>query len=162
MTLTLRPEPLTAAGFAPFGEVLDTEGRDSIAINQGTARRFHRLAEIDTDPEGTAVLSIFRADARKLPLDVMLMERHPLGSQAFMPLQDDPYLVVVAGDPAEPRSFRAFRARRQGVNFRRGAWHHPLVALSHGASFLIADRDGPGDNLEEYPLREGMIVVSDD
>lgn len=145
--------PLTAEAFAPFGDVIaaDTAKR-SYAINQGTCTRFHDLALVDCSSEGgRAGISLFRAQPCQLPVSVTVMERHPLGSQAFMPLSNRPYLVVVTEDPAvEPQAFLA--RPDQGVNYRRGTWHHALLALEAEADFLVIDRLGPGQNCEEQHL----------
>jgi len=151
----VRPEPLTAEAFAAFGEVIEARGQP-LAINYGLTERFNDLAGIDCAAGGgRAIVSLFRG----IPLDPLVLkifERHPLGSQAFMPLGDAPYLVAVApvGDlvPAAVRVFRA--GPRQGVNYRRGVWHHYLLSLSAEAEFLVIDRDGPGDNCDEVELAE--------
>ncbi len=156
----LRPEPLTRAAFASFGDVIEAEGAHHYPINQGFAERFHDLARIDcTAEEGKTIVSIFRGNPRPVPIEIRLMERHPLGSQAFYPLQDREWLIVVAEDPAVLRSFRAFRATgRQGVNYARGVWHHPLLVLDADAEFLIVDRKGPGWNLEEVEVSGQLLV----
>ena len=144
--------PLTKAAFAPFGEVIETTGVTALSINQGFAERFHDLARIDTGLDGgETILSLFRGNPRPLPVEIRLMERHPLGSQAFVPLQDRDWLVVVA--EGAPENLRAFRASgRQGVNYQRNIWHHPLLVLDPDSAFLIVDRKGPGNNLEEAHL----------
>lgn len=150
-------EPLRKAAFAGFGDVVETDGAQWIGINQGFAERCNGLAGIDVAMEGGNVnVSIFKARARPQPIGIRLMERHPLGSQLFMPLQDAPWLVLVCTDPREARSYRAFHATgRQGVNYARGVWHHPLLVLTDNERFLIIDRGGPGDNLEETWLDAG-------
>jgi ureidoglycolate lyase len=148
------PEPLTADAFAPFGEVIEASDRaEQLAINYGATTRFHDLADVEVGADGRAIVSLFRSK----PLDPVVLkvfERHPLGSQAFMPLQGRPYLVAVAPrgdfDPAAVRVFRA--APRQGVNYARGVWHHYLLALEGESDFLVVDRDGPGENLDEVFL----------
>lgn len=143
--------PLTRAAFAPFGEVIETAGAKAKLINDGFARRFDGLANIDVATEGGAVnVSLFSGSARPSPIAIKLMERHPLGSQLFMPLGGKPWLVVVCADPRVPASFRAFSASgEQGVNYARSVWHHPLLVLADASPFLVVDRAGPGDNLEE-------------
>jgi ureidoglycolate lyase len=150
----LTPEPLTAEAFAPFGSVIEvSDDAVQIDINQGHAVRYDRLAEIDVDDEGGAgVISLFRAR----PLDALVLkmfERHPLGSQSFVPLSGGPYLVAVAPagdfDAAKVRLFRA--EGHQGVHYRKGVWHHFLLVLAD-SDFLVVDRAGPGDNLEEIVL----------
>lgn len=152
--------PLTRAAFAPFGEVIEAAGAASAyAINAGTTTRFHDLATIDAARDGgRPVLSIFRAQPRELPLRLRLLERHPLGSQAFVPLGPQPYLVVVAVDPASPP--QAFLARDgQGVNYFAGTWHHPLLALQAVSDFLVIDRAGPGNNCDEVELPTEYLLT---
>ncbi|MDB5894790.1 MAG: ureidoglycolate hydrolase [Rhodoferax sp.] len=161
-TLRLAIEPLTAEAFRPFGDVIETSDQARhFTINEGYAERYHDLARIDVAAQGGhAILSIFKARPRVLPMQLLLLERHPLGSQAFMPLSQRAYLVVVA--PATPMSsapdtaaMRCFRAEAgQGVNYARGTWHHPLIALEADCDFLVVDRGGaPGDhNCDEHPL----------
>lgn len=144
-------EPLTAAAFAPYGQVIECAGRDSYAINAGSSQRFTDLAQLECDAGGRLALSIFRADAQALPCRLHTLERHPLGSQAFVPLAGQRFVVVVADGP-DTASARAFISDgRQGVNFRRGVWHHPLLALEAG-DFLVADRLGPGNNCDEVDI----------
>jgi ureidoglycolate lyase len=153
----LRPVPLTKSAFAPFGEVIETGGAVPVAINQGFAERFNDLTNIDVESEnGVAAISIFTARPRPLPIAIKLMERHPLGTQAFYPLQDQPWLVLVCHEPQDPGSYHAFAASgRQGVNYARKTWHHPLLVLEDNR-FLVVDRKGPGKNLEEVWLPEGL------
>jgi ureidoglycolate lyase len=155
---TLPVEPLTRGAFAPFGEVIAADAaRTTVAVNDGTAQRFHALGRVDGDG-GTTVLSIFRAQPRTLPFEVRMLERHPHGSQAFVPLSGAPYLVVVASDPSQPP--RAFLARGdQGVNFRKGTWHHPLLALERQSDFLVVDREGDDDNCDEVALAEPWTIA---
>jgi len=149
--LTLSIAPLTKAGFAPFGEVVETADVKPKLINEGFAERFDDLANIDVTTEaGEVNISLFTGAARPSPLVIKLMERHPLGSQLFMPLNGAPWLVVVCTDPDVPSSYRAFAASgRQGVNYARNCWHHPLLVFADASPFLVIDRKGPGDNLEE-------------
>lgn len=152
--ITLTLEPLTAEAFAPFGEVIEPRQRDSFLINGGQCRRFHRLATTETGAEGQAVISLFRPCPVTLPATLTLVERHPLGSQAFMPLAGQHWLAVVAPprEPPRPEHLRAFLANgATGVNYFAGTWHHPLLALDHG-DFLVVDRQGPGANCDELPL----------
>ena len=154
----LTPEPLTAEAFAPFGSVIHaSDDAVKLDINQGHAVRYDRLADVDVaDGGGIGVISLFRART----LDEMVLkafERHPLGSQSFVPMNGQPYLVAVAPagefDPAEVRLFRA--EGHQGVHYRKGVWHHFLLALGGESDFLVVDRAGPGDNLEEVALAPG-------
>ena len=148
----MKIEPLTKAGFAPFGDVIEMDGAQHYPINQGFAERFNDLARVDA---GDVSISIVVANPRPRPISIRLMERHPLGSQIFYPLQDGPWLVVVCGDPKDRSSFRAFSATgHQGINYARNIWHHPLLVLEAHSRFLVVDRKGPGANLEEVPIDE--------
>jgi ureidoglycolate lyase len=144
--------PLTKAGFAPFGDVIEIDGAQHFPINQGFAERFNDLALVDAEAVN---ISIVVANPRPKPIAITLMERHPLGSQIFYPLQDRSWLVLVCGDPTDRASFRAFSATgRQGINYARNAWHHPLLVLDSESRFLVVDRKGPGANLEEVQIDE--------
>jgi ureidoglycolate lyase len=158
--ITLRPEPLTKVAFAPFGDVIEAEGGAHFTINQGFAERFNDRAQVDVATEGGATnVSLFVTQPRAQPIAIRLMERHPLGSQIFYPLQDRPWLVLVCHDPLQASSYLVFSATgRQGVNYARNTWHHPLLALDAGSRFLIIDRKGPGNNLEEVHLPETMAL----
>ena len=148
----MKIEALTKAGFAPFGEVIEMDGAQHYPINQGFAERFNDLATVDAEAVN---ISIVVANPRPKPIAITLMERHPLGSQIFYPLQDRPWLVVVCGDPKDATSFRAFSATgRQGINYSRNTWHHPLLVLEADSRFLVVDRKGPEANLEEVPVDE--------
>lgn len=153
--------PLTKAAFAPFGEVVEMDGADVISINQGFATRVDNLAQVDVATGGASVnVSLFVGKARPLPIDVKLMERHPLGTQLFFPLQDKSWLVLVCSDPLVPTTFRAFEASgRQGVSYARNTWHHPLLVLTDEERFLVIDRKGPGNNLEEVWLDDQHRVL---
>jgi ureidoglycolate lyase len=149
-------ERLTRESFADFGDVIATGGAAHFTINDGTAERYDDLAKVDVASEGGRPrVSIFIAQPRPRPIAIRMLERHPLGSQAFMPLDGRDYVVVVApaGTIVRSAEVRAFRADgSQGVNFRRGVWHHPLLVLAAGSRFLVIDRAGPDANLEEVQL----------
>ncbi|MBI3525897.1 MAG: ureidoglycolate lyase [Betaproteobacteria bacterium] len=156
----LQPQPLTAEAFAPFGEVIQCQGAQHFPINEGTTERFHDLARIEPGANGRAIVSIFRGQPRSFPLLIAMMERHPLGSQAFVPMQGQPYLVVVAEPGAQaPGNLHAFLARGdQGVNYAPGVWHHPLIAVGEVSHFLVIDRQGDGSNCDEVILPEKMLL----
>ena len=159
---TLRPEPLTAAAFAPFGDVIELAGAKQMSINAGTTIRFHDLAQVDVLTDGgRTLINLFRAQPRDEPVHLSLMERHPLGSQAFIPLVDAPYYVVVAEDDnGRPGALRAFVSSGwQGVNYARNVWHHPLLALGAVRDFIVVDRGGAGINLQEWPLDEAVCIA---
>ena len=156
----LTREPLTADAFAPFGDVIEASDRaDAMPINYGWTTRYHELSDVVVG-DGRAIISIFRSKPLE-PLVLKIFERHPLGSQAFMPLHGRPYLVAVAPpgdfDPARIRVFRA--APNQGVNYARGTWHHFLLALEAESDFLVIDREGPGENLDEIELAEADWIA---
>ncbi|WP_228254804.1 ureidoglycolate lyase [Aquirhabdus parva] len=167
--MTLNIEPLTAESFAPFGEVIQTESAHSFLINNGTTERFHALAAVELLEENSdvtrenhcrAIISIFRAEARHFPFSVSMLEKHPLGSQAFIPLSGEPYLVVVATGMDSPGQLRAFIATAtQGVNYRAGVWHHPLLALHKTCDFLVVDRQGSGVNCIEDDLDPPYLLI---
>ncbi|WBL63142.1 ureidoglycolate lyase [Thauera sp. WB-2] len=154
--LPLAVEPLTHEAFAPFGQLI--EARDAaphFTINAGNTERYHDLARIEPGPEGRVIVSIFRGQPRALPFTVNMMERHPLASQAFIPMSGKPYLVVVApaGAPPTAQDLTVFLARGdQGVNYAPGVWHHPLLALDEICDFIVIDRSGPGHNCDEIQL----------
>lgn len=161
----LEAVPLTREAFAPFGDVIETGGARHYPINRGTVERFHDLADVEVGDQGRTLINIFEctrpADA---PVPVDLVERHPLGSQAFIPLGEAMMCVVVAppGDEVAPSDLRAFVTHGgQGVNYHRGTWHMPLVAFQAGQRFIVVDRGGPGDNCEERRLDASPGIVVD-
>jgi ureidoglycolate lyase len=159
-------EPLSAEAFRPFGDVIEaSDAARHFPINDGYAERYHDLARVDvTSGGGHVLVNIFRAKPRSLPIELQLLERHPLGTQAFMPLSPLPYLVVVAPAAEEPdfKNVRCFQAAPgQGVNYARGTWHHPLIALHDPCDFLVIDRGGAaGDaNCDIHPLTGSSLWV---
>lgn len=143
--------PLTAEAFAPFGDVLDTGGAPDKIINQGLCGRYHDRARFDF-VDGRAGLSLFKAEPREMPLALHMVERHPEGSQAFIPMSMDPFLVIVAPDeggiPGRPLAF--VTAPGQAINFHRGTWHGVLTPLHAPGLFAVVDRIGEGVNLLEH------------
>ena len=148
----IQAQPLTPEAFAPFGEVLDCTGDPDKLINQGLCGRYHDRAKLDFGPGGHAGISLFKAELRALPLTLEMVERHPEGSQAFLPMSQDPFLVIVAPDvggaPGVPLAF--VTAAGQGVNYRRGSWHGVLTPLAGPGVFAVVDRIGDTPNLEEH------------
>jgi ureidoglycolate lyase len=157
--------PLTREAFGPYGDVVDIDGGSPITINEGFAERVNGLAKVETAGEtGIVNISLFTARVRPEPISIRMMERHPDGSQMFYPLQDRPWLVVVCADPYSADSYRAFRASgRQGVNYSRNVWHHPLLVLADGERFIVVDRGDqspqPLKNLEEAWLDESRWLA---
>ncbi|MWB76737.1 ureidoglycolate lyase [Pseudooceanicola sp. 216_PA32_1] len=160
--LTIRARPLSAAAFAPFGDVLEASGQPDKVINEGLCDRFHDRARMDFGPGGRAGISIFRATSRALPYACGMLERHPEGSQAFVPMMDLAWLVIVAPDaggrPGEPLAF--LPSPGQGVNLLRNTWHGVLTPLAEPAIFAVIDRIGDTPNLEEFFLSEPVVVTS--
>lgn len=163
MGIVLKPAPLTAAAFAPFGDVIETaSARELRDINYGYTQRFHDLARLDLAAAGgVPLVSIFRSTPLARPVGVKVMERHPLSSQAFFPLDARPYLVVVADrgefNVAHLRAFVA--APRQGVNYHAGVWHHFSLALDAPSDFLVIDRGGSEKNCDEFFLDGENITI---
>ena len=150
-------ERLTREAFAPFGDVLELDGARHFPINGGTTERYHDLAQVDVvEQSGRPLINLFRAQPRALPVEINMMERHPLGSQAFLPLSAVSYLIVVAPagafDPADMRAF--WTEGWQGVNYAKGVWHHPLLALERVSDFVVVDRGGEQPNCDEIALAE--------
>ncbi|OWT55706.1 ureidoglycolate lyase [Candidimonas nitroreducens] len=155
--LDITAQPLTREVFSEFGDVVDTLAGTSFAINAGRAMRHHDLARVETLGEGArAQLSIFVSKPVELPFELEFLERHPLGSQAFVPMDGSRFLVVVApvGEAIDPGSVRAFVTNgRQGVNYRASVWHAPLAVLERSGELLVVDRGGEGANCDVHPLR---------
>lgn len=156
---TIAIEPLTAGAFAPFGQVIETEGAHHYPINNGRTERYHDLARVElAGVHARPLISIFRGQPYELPLTLSMVERHPLGSQAFYPLSERPFLVIVAPDgPGTPRAFLA--APGQGVNIAMNTWHGVLTPLEAESDFLVVDRGGEGNNLEEFRFPTPYQVV---
>ena len=160
--LSLNVTPLTRAAFAPYGDVIETAGAQMRLINGGTTQRFHDLAKVDvTGPGARVLVNIFRGQSFAPPIDIKMLERHPFGSQAFMPLQNRRYLAVVAEDEGgRPGSPVAFLCQgNQGVNYARNAWHHPLISLEAESDFVVVDRGGEGNNLEEFFFEDRLYRI---
>ena len=160
--------PLTRESFAPFGELITLEGAQHFPINEGSTERFHALSGVDVaDGGGLPIISLFRGSPFHLPFELRVMERHPLGSQSFIPLNcssADRYLIVVArpceaGEPEITAGLTAFLAcGMTGVTYGKGVWHHPLISLEREADFIVVDRQGPGDNCEEIKITQTIQV----
>jgi ureidoglycolate lyase len=146
-------QPLTRQAFTPYGDVIQVAEASHRTINQGWAERYVDLARLDVlEKSGKPTIGIVRAEPRPIPLRIRIMERHPLASQAFVPLAPRAFLVVVAapGDAPKAGQLAAFRTNAgQGVNYARGVWHHPLIALDQAMDFLVIDRQGEGPNYDE-------------
>ena len=154
--MQIKPEPLTAAAFAPFGDVLDATGPFKL-INAGQCHRHHDRARIDVGDAKTGI-SLFNAQPRSLPYSFDLIERHPEGSQAFIPMTQHPFLIIVSEGPGHtPRVYLTNGA--QGINLYRGTWHGVLTPLHAPGLFAVVDRIGPTPNLEEYRYPQPFTVA---
>lgn len=160
MSKEIKIRCLTQDRFEPFGDILDASGEPDKFINQGTCGRYHDRARLDFS-NGRAGISIFKSKPRELPMNLEMMERHPDGSQAFLPMNEKPFLVIVAPDkggiPGEPLAL--LTAAGQGVNFHRDVWHGVLAPLFAPGIFAVVDRIGDGANLEEHWFDEEFFVV---
>ena len=159
----LRPQPLTRERFLPFGDVIESQATRRAAMNAERFERFDDLCGVDPGADGRVRVSIARCRiATKLPYRFDLVERHPLGSQAFVPLAPTRFVVVVAppGEAVEPEDLQAFVTNgRQGVNYRPGTWHMPLIAFETGQEFLVIDRGGDAPNCDEHTLDQGVLLL---
>lgn len=149
--------------FAPFGDVVTLRDAPDRLINQGLCGRHHDLAEMDFGEDGRAGISLFDAQARTLPYTLDMMERHPDGSQAFLPMTQYSFLVIVApdagGKPGQPVAF--VTAPGQGVNYHRGTWHGVLTPLAAPGLFAVVDRIGQTPNLEEHWFETPFTIVGE-
>jgi ureidoglycolate lyase len=157
MSGIITAQPLTSENFAEFGDVIDAEGDSHYPINAGKAERYHALARPEAvGPGGHVLISLAKATPYEFPLKLAMVERHPLGSQAFVPLSQRPFLVVVCPDedgvPGTPHAF--LTQPGQGVNYPRNRWHAVLMPIGEPQDFLIVDRGGAGNNLEEFFFTE--------
>lgn len=159
--MEIRVRPITKDAFAHFGELLEFEAPnvETREINAGTALRYHGLSRVDVEG-GAPIINVFRAEPYTFPFDLRSMERHPFGSQTFYPLQEEPWLVVVAhddgGQPGPPQVF--LLNGRQGVTYAKNTWHHPLLVLNRVCDFLVVDREKPENNLEEARYDDAFYI----
>jgi len=160
--LLIKPKKLTSELFKKFGDVIEvSEQSENFAINDGFTQRYHDLANVDVNENnGRTLINIFRSVPLSNPIVLESMERHPLSSQAFMPLGHKPYLVVVApsGDLVESAIEVFLSSANQGVNYSAGTWHHYCLALSRTSDFLVIDRGGEGDNCDEILLSRPIEI----
>jgi ureidoglycolate lyase len=162
---TLKPTPLSKEAFAPFGDVIGLELSGGASANQGTATRFNRVAQLASSrPLAQPNLAVFRSVAKSLPFEVRLLERHPCSTQMFVPLSCERFLVVVCpedarGEPDLPLLRAFLGGPGQGINYRLGVWHHPIIALEAPAEFLmLAWEDGSALDCEERPLASPLLI----
>ena len=162
MTITITPKKITKENFAKFGELITTEDIKPISINDGYAKRFDGIANLDTAKDnGKTTISIFSAIKRTFPMKIDMMEQHPLGSQAFIPMKETTFLSFVApnGEKPDLDKIEAFIIPPGlGVNYKTGTWHFPLIA-TEDMNFLVVDRKGLGNNLKVQKLEENQIIL---
>ena len=163
--IRIKLEPLTKKAFAPFGNVIEKKGAQHFPINAGTIERYHDLAdvEVDVDNGGRAIISIMECTrTSELPYRIKVIERHPLASQAFIPMSPTPMIIAVSppGDNPDPCAIKAFISNGyQGVNYRTGVWHMPLISDRPGQQYLIVDRAGPGQNCDEFVIDDAVVII---
>ena len=162
MKLIVEPKAVTKENFFKFGDVITTENINPIEINNGYAKRFDEIAKLDTSNEnGQTTISIFSALKRSFPMKVDMMEKHPLGSQAFIPMKETTFLTFVAPEGEKPNleKIESFIVPKgKGVNYKAGVWHFPLIS-TEDMDFLVIDRKGSGDNLVIENLEKEEIIL---
>ncbi len=162
--MTIYLEPLTQKAFAEFGDVIEFENSDFFHINNGTTERYHNLATVNAvGKDAMGIISLGRGDAFHLPLNINMLERHPFGSQAWIPFNQTSFVIIVAPnnshDQPDENRIKAFLATgQQGVNYHLGTWHHPLISLHQRGDFIIVDRTGSEANCDEVTLSQPIIV----
>jgi len=159
--MLIRLQALTAEAFAPFGEVLETDGIAALEINQGNTQKYADLATVSLRQGGRAQVSIYQSSAIELPFRISGLERHPLGSQAFYPLHKKPFPIVVAlpGDTPDADKIHAFLSNgRQGINIHPGVWHHYQLTLEQESEYIVIDRAGPGNNCDEHQFEQEITL----
>ena len=158
----IKPKPITRENFSKFGDMITTENIKPIEINNGYAKRFDEVAKLDTSNEnGETVISIFSALKRSFPMKVDMMEKHPLGSQAFIPMKETTFLTFVAPEGEKPNLEKVecfIVPKGKGVNYKAGVWHFPLIS-TEDMDFLVVDRKGSGDNLVIVNLDKEEIIL---
>ncbi len=162
MTITITPKKITKENFAQFGELITTDNIKPLSINEGYAKRFDGIAKLDTTKDnGETTISIFSALKRTFPMKINMMEQHPLGSQAFIPMKETTFLSFVAPNSEKPDldKIEAFIIPPGlGINYKTGTWHFPLISTEN-MNFLVVDRKGSGDNLKIQKFEENQVIL---
>lgn len=159
--MIIRAQTLTAENFRPFGDVLEISGCVPEEINQGNTQKYADLADISISMGGKVQFSIYHSAVIELPFHIRLMERHPLGSQLFYPLHQQPFPVIVAPANATPgvASIQAFITNgQQGINLHANVWHHYQLTLGQASKYIVIDRLGPGNNYQEHRVDEDLYL----
>ena len=159
----IKAKKITKKNFSKFGQLIDTSKKNPININDGYAKRFDNLINVDAfKNKGKAIVSIFKAKKRRFPMKIDMMEKHPLGSQAFVPMKETSFLVFVAPKGSQPNlnKIESFRIPKQtGINLNPGIWHFPLISMKD-MNFLVIDRKGKGKNLIIHKFKKEKIYLS--
>ena len=162
MKIIIKPKKITRKNFQKFGDLISIKKKKSININDGYAKRFDNLCRINTSSKkGKTIMSIFSAKKRKFPMNIKMMEKHPLGSQAFIPMKETTFLVFVAPKGKRPntKKIESFIVPKQtGINYKPGIWHFPLIS-SKNMNFLVIDRKGIGNNLVIHNFKNEKISL---
>ena len=162
MKIIIKPKKISNKNFKKFGEVISTKKIKPININNGYAKRFDNLCKINTSlKKGNTIMSIFSARKRKFPMNIKMMEKHPLGSQAFIPMKETKFLVFVAPKGKKPnvKKIESFIIPKQtGINYKPGIWHFPLISIKN-MNFLVIDRKGIGNNLAIHNFENEKISL---
>ena len=162
MDIIIKPKPITKDNFSKFGDMISTENLKSLEINNGYAKRFDDIANINTSQDnGETTVSIFSALKREFPMKIDMMEKHPLGRQAFMPMKETTFLAFVAPDGKKPdlKKIESFIVPPGiGINYNPGTWHFPLISTEN-MNFLVVDRKGSGENLVIENLDKENLIL---
>ena len=162
MKIIIKPKKITRKNFQKFGDLISIKKKKSININDGYAKRFDNLCKINTSSKkGKTIMSIFSAKKIKFPMNIKMMEKHPLGSQAFVPMNETTFLVFVAPKGKRPntKKIESFIVPKQtGINYKPGIWHFPLIS-SKNMNFLVIDRKGIGNNLVIHNFKNEKISL---
>ena len=162
METVIKPIKITRDNFSEYGDLISSNDIDPIDINAGYAKRFDNLANINTSKDdGKTIISIFSALKRVFPMKIDMMEKHPLGSQTFMPMKETTFLVFVAplGDAPEISKIKSFIIPpKMGINYKPGIWHFPLISTEN-TDFLVIDRKGSGENLIIHHFKKEKIIL---
>ena len=163
MKITIKPKTINKKNFSKFGQIIDTSKKTYFRINNGYAKRYDNLGKINTSTKkGKAIVSIFSAKKRLFPMKIDMMEKHPLGSQAFMPMKETSFFAFVAPKGKRPnlKKIKSFKIPKQTrINLNPGIWHFPLISTKN-MNFLVIDRKGKGKNLIIYKFKKEKIYLS--
>jgi len=162
MEKIIKPVKVSRSNFSSYGDLISTDDINPMNINEGYAKRFDNLANLDTSKDsGKTIVSIFSALKRTFPMKIHMMEKHPLGTQAFIPMKETTFLAFVApsGESPEIDKIQSFVIPpKRGINYKPGIWHFPLISTEN-INFLVIDRKGSGDNLIIHKFEKEKIIL---